>query len=196
MDTQKGCHARSPPRLQPVRPQKMPEADDLDDLMDRLAYGDRTVFARVFERLWGPIWRFSRSLLKNEADASDAAQEAMKKILERASNYDATRPALPWAMAIAAWECRTLARKRTRRRETDEPVPEVSSGEPEEELIQRDLVAAAVSALGELSEQDRDALVATYWDEVAEVAGATLRKRRERALDRLRKTFWRLYGLD
>jgi RNA polymerase sigma-70 factor, ECF subfamily len=172
------------------------EADTLDALMARLAEGDRAVFSAVFQRLWGPIWRFSRSLLKNEADASEAAQEAMKKILERVSNYDTTRPALPWAMAIAAWECRTLARKRSRRRETDAPVPEAVSGEPEDMFVQRDLVSAATAALGELSDADRDVLVATYWDEATDVSGATLRKRRERALTRLRKTFWRLYGLD
>ena len=56
--------------------------------------------------------------------------------------------------------------------------------------------ATAIAALGELSEADRETLIATFWDEAASVSGATLRKRRERALDRLRKTFGRLYGLD
>ena len=38
-------------------------------------------------------------------------------------------------------------------------------------------------------------LVATLLDETT-ASGATLRKRRERALDRLRASFRRLYGLD
>jgi RNA polymerase sigma-70 factor (ECF subfamily) len=172
------------------------EPNTLDALMARLADGDREVFARVFDALWSPIHRLCISLLKNEADASDAAQEAMSKILERASDYDKSRPAMPWAMAIAAWECRTLARKRTRRREAGEPPKEHGGEHPEEEFVQRNLTAAAVAALGELSEADRETLVATFWDEAASVSGATLRKRRERALDRLRKTFRRLYGLD
>ena len=172
------------------------ESNTLDALMARLADGDRAVFARVFDLLWGPIHRLCISLLKNEADAADAAQEAMSKILERASDYDKSRPAMPWAMAIAAWECRTLARKRTRRREAGEPPKEHGGEHPEEEFVQRNLTAAAVAALGELSEADRETLVATFWDEAASVSGATLRKRRERALDRLRKTFRRLYGLD
>ena len=49
-----------------------------------------------------------KSLLKNEADAADAAQEAMQKVFTRAHQYDPTRHALPWALAIAAWECRTV----------------------------------------------------------------------------------------
>jgi RNA polymerase sigma-70 factor (ECF subfamily) len=172
------------------------ESNTLDALMARLADGDRAVFARVFELLWGPIHRLCITLLKNDADAADAAQEAMQKILERASDYDKSRPAMPWAMAIAGWECRTLARKHVRRREVDDTGHEQSWEHPEDEFVQRNLTAAAIAALGELSEADRETLIATFWDEAASVSGATLRKRRERALDRLKKTFRRLYGLD
>jgi RNA polymerase sigma-70 factor (ECF subfamily) len=172
------------------------ESNTLDALMARLADGDRAVFARVFELLWGPIHRLCMTLLKNDADAADAAQEAMQKILERASDYDKSRPAMPWAMAIAGWECRTLSRKRSRRREVDNAEHDQAGEHPEEEFVQRSLTAAAIAALGELSEADRETLIATFWDEAASVSGATLRKRRERALDRLRKTFRRLYGLD
>lgn len=173
-----------------------PGAAALDALMARLADGDRGAFTPVFDALWAPIQRLCVGLLRNEADAADAAQEAMQKILLRASDYDRTRPAMPWAMAIAAWECRTVARKRGRRRETGELAIERAGEHAEEELVRRDLMAAALGALGELSEADRETLVATFWDEAASVSGATLRKRRERALDRLRRTFRRLYGLD
>lgn len=171
------------------------EASPLDLLMARLADGDRAVFTAVFEQLWGPVHQLCNALLQNDADASDAAQEAMQKILERCSDYDKDRPALPWALAIAGWECRTIRRKRTRRREV-EPEQARGSAPLQDELIQRDLAAAALTALGELSPADRETLLATFWEEAASVAGATLRKRRERALERLRKAFRRLYGLD
>jgi RNA polymerase sigma-70 factor, ECF subfamily len=168
----------------------------LDALMARLQGGDREAFTSVFALLWPPVQRLCLSLVRSEADAADAAQEAMVKILQRASDYDRTRPALPWALAIAGWECRTLARKRTRRREVDAPVEERGGGHPEEAIAQQDLARAAVEALGQLSETDRETLVATFWDEVAGASGATLRKRRERALDRLRKMWRKVYGLD
>ena len=124
----------------------------------------------------------------------------MQKILERAPlDYDRARPALPWALAIAGWECRTLARKRSRRREVsalDDATPDIAA-DGEATFVQSDLIRAAVHALGELSVTDREALVATFWDEAAtSVSGATFRKRRERALQRLRSAFRRLYGLD
>lgn len=172
------------------------ESPTLDDLMARLADGDRAAFAAVFQRLWGPIHRLCLTLLKNDADAADAAQEAMQKIFERASDYDRSRPAMPWAMAIAGWECRTSARKRSRRRELGDQDDDRADDRLAEELVQRDLTAAALAALGELSETDREVLVATFWEEASAVSGATLRKRRERAVDRLRRAFRRMYGID
>lgn len=170
---------------------------ELDVLMARLASGERAAFGRVFELLWGPVLRFCEGVLKNHADAADAAQEAMYKILERASDYDKTRPAMPWALAIAGWECRTVVRKHVRRKEDTEVVFEaIASDNPQEQLITRSLTDAAISALGSLSKVDQEVLLATFWDEAASVSGATLRKRRERAMDRLRNSFRRLYGLD
>lgn len=172
---------------------------ELDELMVRLAKGDRAVFSEVFGLLWGPIQRLCQSLLKHEADAQDAAQEAMQKILERASDYDPKRPALPWALAIAGWECRTLRRKRGRRREAGEvgltnlPAGGDGDHDAERRFVERDLANAAVAALGNLSPVDQEVLVATFWEEAG--SGPTMRKRRERALVRLRDTFRRLYAL-
>jgi RNA polymerase sigma-70 factor (ECF subfamily) len=173
------------------------DSTDLNALVARLADGDRSVFTAVFRALWSPILKLCLSILRNEADAKDAAQEAMEKILARASGYDRARPALPWALAIGAWECRTVARRRQRRREVDEgPTEEPMTSAAEDELIQRNLTEAALNAMGQLSDSDREALVATFWEEAATVQGPTLRKRRERALGRLRSTFRRIYGLD
>jgi RNA polymerase sigma-70 factor (ECF subfamily) len=166
--------------------------------MKQLADGDRAAFRPVFELLWGPVVSFCRGVLRNEGDAADGAQQAMTKIFERASDYDPTRPALPWALAIAGWECRTIQRRRVRRREVPEDAaPEPSQGaSSEDEAAQRELYAGALAAMGALSQEDQDVLRATYWEIAASVSGATLRKRRERALARLRKAFRRLYGLD
>src|SRR5262245_15406383 len=161
--------------------------EDIDRLMARLAEGDRSAFSLVFTRLWPRTLRFCQRLLKNEADASDAAQEAMQKILERASDYDASKPAVPWALAIAAWECRTVQRQRFRRRELLDGEEHDRAGDDQEEaIVKHELAEAALVAMGELSELDRETLLSTFADEAP--SGATFRKRRERALARLRTT--------
>src|SRR5688500_5084991 len=125
--------------------------NELDALMARLAAGDRSVFSDVFRRLWPPTLRLCVSLVKHDADGADAAQLAMVKVFERAADYDRTRPALPWALAIAAWECRTLKRWRQRRHEAPvEKADRIEVAGGEQELVNRDLVRAALASLGEL----------------------------------------------
>ena len=174
----------------------MNDEPDLNALMARLGDGDRSAFAPVFRLLWPPTLRLCLGMLKNEADAKDAAQQGMEKILARASDYDPKRPALPWALAISAWECRTILRKRSRRKETPEELAdEPMTAAADEDLLRRNLTQAALDAMGQLSDSDRETLVATFWDEAAGASGATFRKRRERALQRLRDVFKRVYGI-
>jgi len=175
------------------------EPTDLNALMARLADGDRTAFTPVFRTLWPKVYRLCRHLLQSSADAEDAAQQAMEKILSRASEYDLSRPAQPWALGIAGWECRSLRKRTTRRRElSDEAAPDPRDARPgaDDALVERDLVAGAMAALGTLSSNDQETLLASYFDRASAVSGATLRKRRERALDRLRVAFRRLYAID
>jgi RNA polymerase sigma-70 factor (ECF subfamily) len=172
---------------------------NLDTLVIRLAEGDRSAFTGVFQALWTPLLRLCRGMLNNEADARDAAQQSLEKILLRASDYDGRRRALPWALAIAAWECRTIRRQRQRRRETtaDEQHEqhELMVEHTEDEFARRELGHMALQAVSELSDSDREALIGTFWEEATSVEGATLRKRRQRALVRLRAILRNLYGL-
>jgi len=172
------------------------DSPDLDRLLARLAEGDRAAFSGVFRELWPKVRALCASLLRDPADAEDAAQQAMEKVLTRASDYDPARPALAWALAIAAWECRSLSRWRGRRREVgEEQAGSLAIESGEEQLIREELCRAATAALGALSELDRDALTAAYWEE-ARAGAPAARKRRQRALERLRVAFRRLYGVD
>lgn len=179
-------------------PRRMP-SHELDLTMARLADGDRSAFPLVFRELWPKLRALCSSLLKHEGDAEDAAQRALEKVLTRAADYDPSRSALSWAFAIAAWECRTTLRSRQRRAEVFdaelERVPGSEPGGADRAMLQRELEEAALSALGELSESDRTALVAAYWDE-APAGDPTSRKRRQRAVERLRLAFRRLYGAE
>jgi uncharacterized protein (DUF305 family) len=65
-----------------------------------LADGDRSAFTPVFEALWPRVRAPCLSLLKHPEDAADAAQQAMEKILTRAADYDRSRTAPPWALAM------------------------------------------------------------------------------------------------
>ncbi len=175
------------------------ESAQLASWMERVADGDRAAFTPLFRALEPRVRALCRSLLGHEQDAEDAVQLAMEKIFVRAADYERGRAVLPWALAVAAWECRGLRQKRVRRREhaLEAESPLATAADLDRGAAQTELARAALHALESLSAPDREVLFATFWDEArARVAGATVRKRRERALTRLRLAFRRLYGLD
>ncbi|MBZ9798541.1 sigma-70 family RNA polymerase sigma factor [Mesorhizobium sp. ES1-4] len=46
------------------------------------------------------LWRYSRVLTKNDADADDLVQEALARALALARTYDSSRPLMPWLVTI------------------------------------------------------------------------------------------------
>lgn len=179
----------------------MEDRSTLDDAMARLADGDRGAFAAVFGALRPVLESFCRRSLGSNADADDAAQEALEKVFSRASQYDRTRPAIAWALAIAAWECRTVKRQHQRSRvralAADDHEFASEGPTPEDIAVHHELDAAVMAALEGLSASDRATLRAAFFEMVEDglhVADATLRKRKERAIARLRDVWRQLYG--
>jgi len=165
-------------------------------LMIRLADGDRSVFDEVYAALWVVISAFCGKMLPG-ADAEDAAQQTLLKVFSRASTFDRMGDAFTWAVTIATWEVRTIRKQMTRARTTSvEGHDAADPAESAETIVSREqLVAAARQVLGTLSESDQQTLVASFNDEnPTSIPGATFRKRRERALVRLKAAWRKVYG--
>ncbi len=167
--------------------------------MVRLASGDRRMLRGVFDALHPVVLRWCRRMLRDDADAEDAAQVALEKLFFKVSDFDARGDALGWALALATAECRTLARKRFRRRETSDGSLAAMTVESEAEqvLAREELRAALLEVLGTMKPEDGQVLLA--WIELEPrppVPGPTFRKRLERAAHRLRVAWRARYGLD
>jgi DNA-directed RNA polymerase specialized sigma24 family protein len=164
--------------------------------LSRLAEGDRSAFEPVFSALWPILRRFASRALPVAAEAEDAAQSSLLKIFSRAAEFDAHRDALSWAVGIAAYECRTLRKARSRRREQEMiGVPDgVEWRTPEDAAVDQDLVAAATDVLGGMRVQDVEALLATARGE--RDPSAKFRKRLERAIARFRNEWRARHGND
>lgn len=169
---------------------------ELSVAMARLAAGDRSVQKAVFEAVWPPMRAFCKRVLKDDSAGEDAAQQAIIRLFEQASDFQRDADALSWALEIASWECRTQLRRRGRSREGElspaallVPSPQAT---PERSFEDRELEAALHEVMGELEPAQRKALGEK---DDATVSAATWRKRRERALARL-KTLWRSHHDD
>jgi len=165
--------------------------------MLRLADGDRSAISPLVEQLWPVLLSYAERGLRDAQAAEDVAQEVLFRISSRISELDRTRDPLSWAFGIATFELMSQRKRRKRRRETflGDALPSapeaVESGE--DAVIHAELHAALADALGHLSAQDVEQLGLR---DAAPAGPATpaMRKRRQRALDRLR-TIWRnLYG--
>jgi RNA polymerase sigma-70 factor, ECF subfamily len=173
-----------------------PDRRRIHEAIVRLADGDRSAFSLVFDELWPRVLRFVQRALAGRPEAEDLAQQALLKLFARIAEFDATRDGVAWAFGIVAYEIRTLRRQEQRRREVPheggiEQITDTRQS-PETLAIQSDLARALTEALGELSASDRDILLPA--DEAGGAGGALQRKRRQRALERLRTVWRRLHA--
>jgi RNA polymerase sigma-70 factor (ECF subfamily) len=174
------------------------QRNELQRCLVRLADGDRAAFRPVFDLIWPRVREIAGRMMAHASDADDAAQVALLKVFERASEFDAQRDALAWIVGIVSYECMTIRRKTTRRRECggdalDAIIDETTSAE--QRLISTELEAVAVATLGQLRPEDRDTLrIAIFGEGHRPAKPATFRKRVERAVTRLRAA-WRDHGI-
>lgn len=179
----------------PTTPDRREERRRLHAAMVRFADGDRSAFDEVFSLLWPILRAFTIRALRTEADSEDAAQAALLKVFSRIGDYDRTRDAGTWALAIASYEIMTVMKRRSRRRETADPVEVVATAAgPEDVAMANELRAAMEHALGHLSEEDLAVLHAEGALGSTPTEKAAHRKRRQRAVDKLKSVWRRLYG--
>ncbi|MBL8957865.1 MAG: sigma-70 family RNA polymerase sigma factor [Myxococcaceae bacterium] len=143
------------------------EASEDGDLIRRSASGDREAFVAVARRHGPAVHRLCAAVLGNDADASDATQEALLVAFRRASTYRAERgPVRPWLLAIARREAYRLRPRGHEAPITDEaPLGALgvragwSAEDPEALLARAEDVEALARAIAALDPKDREVLV-------------------------------------
>jgi RNA polymerase sigma-70 factor (ECF subfamily) len=176
---------------------------DPRELMARYQDGDATAFrelyAQVAPRLLGYLMKMARS----RAVAEDLVQQTFLKVHRARGAYVRGADPLPWIYSIAHRTFIDEARKTKRAgvRVADDEVPEVAAGidgvtaDRRDDHVDPELAAAALAALAELPEAQREAVVLTKLDgksvaEAAEIAGTSvgaMKVRAHRGYEALRK---------
>jgi len=167
----------------------------IHDAMVRFGDGDRAAFRDVFDGLWPILLGLAMRSLPSHADAEDAAQRAILKVFDRIVDLDRSRDGVSWAMTITAFEVLTLRRQRHRRREDDLPGEvEVADHQPLaiDQILDDELRDSLRATIDEMSELDREALSALLLGRTP--VGEAARKRRFRAMERLRSLWRKAHG--
>ena len=170
----------------------------INDALVRLADGDRSAFAVLMAELWPVVLAFAKKTVREVADAEDIAQEVFVKVASRTADYDRSRDGLTWVYAIAAFEVRTHLRRLQRRREVPPLADDAEPADPMPSqvdlVIDEEISRMFARALGELSDADRALLGVGEGSFDPALTGTAIRKRRQRALTKLRTVWSNLYG--
>jgi RNA polymerase sigma factor (sigma-70 family) len=130
-----------------------------DERLARLvAGGNDRAFTALYERYHQPLYRYCRSIVRNETDAQDALQSTFAGALVALRRGQRSAPVRPWLFRIAHNEAISVLR----RRGAGEELSEVSGGSvasAEDQAGDRRRFALLVADLRELPERLRAALL-------------------------------------
>jgi len=159
--------------------------------------------ARAFEQLVEPhrevMFRVAYLIVRNAADAEDAAQDALVKAWRALNRFRPSAPFRPWLLTIAANEARNRRRGTGRRERLALRATAISSGEaapsPEDLAVDAAERRRLLDAIEQLPDEQRLVLECRYLlslseEETAAALGirrGTVKSRSARALDRLRE---------
>jgi RNA polymerase sigma-70 factor, ECF subfamily len=172
-------------------------ADELGDLLTRVARGDQDAYAAVYDRTAGQVLGLVRTVVRDPAQSEEVMQEALLDVWRSASRFDAELgSAAAWVMTLA--HRRAVDRVRSEQKSAEREMRVASSD------VAYDEVAEAVEArldrervrrcLGSLTELQRESVTLAYYGgytyrEVARLLGVavgTVKTRMRDGLIRLR----------
>ncbi len=147
----------------------------IDGCLRKIADGDKSALAALYECARKQVYAFSLSILKNRCDAEDATHDAFIAIWRTAGSYKSVGKPMGWIIQIAKNLC--YMRLREKKFISDQPTEETLFGEspglsPEESVILR-------MCIEELSDDERQivflhAAAGLKHREIAEILGLSL----------------------
>jgi RNA polymerase sigma-70 factor, ECF subfamily len=184
-------------RLQPVDPRAVAGAKaTLEDVARAATAGDVEAVGRLYDELFGPIYRYVAVRVRRREDAEDLTHLVFERIVAALPRYHHNgRPFAAWAFRIA----RNAVIDHQRRSRPTEPlgaVAESTDGIGLEALsLRREELRELEAAIARLTPDQREALLLRYAgglsaDEAAEVMGrraGTIRGLTFRAIEALRR---------
>ena len=145
------------------------QARDERDLVDRLVSRDQTALGELHDRFARVVYAMALKISGSPGEAEDVTIDTFWQVWQQANRYDPVRG------SVGAWICtiarsRALDRLRTQRRSpliaTDEP-PERADltidEDPEQDVFLAERSAIVRSALGELSDSQREAIELAFY---------------------------------
>jgi RNA polymerase sigma-70 factor (ECF subfamily) len=173
-----------------------PEADALDRAdMERLQRGHDPALNDLMERHAPAVFHFLCRMLANEEDANDLAQETFVRVFHAKNSFRLNQRFATWLFTIAANLARNQIRWRTRHPNVSlnaDPEPDqhsladtLASDAPtaRDEALAAEQKAAVRTAVNNLPEDMREAIVLCEWEEMTVADAAVVAKTSPKAME-------------
>jgi RNA polymerase sigma-70 factor, ECF subfamily len=181
-------------------PTQRHEAGALVELMSRVARGDQTAFAELYDATARSVFGIVLKVLQDRAQAEEVTQEVYVDAWRHAARFDSAEGSLrSWLNTIAHRKAVDRVRSSERRTSREERHSALESGRPEpdvsEVVLARDAGRRVRAALQQLPDVQRIALELAYFEgrsqrevaEFLEVPLGTVKTRIRDAMKRLRR---------
>ena len=171
----------------------MPDHADPDAvLMLRVKRGDRAAFAQLVEKYKQPVMNLAYRTVRDMTEAEDLAQNVFVQVYKSAARYKTTAKFSTWLFTIARNLCLNEIRRRSRHpaesldashpQQDDQPLQQFedkSTFSPPENVLQGELAQQIDSALADLPENQRSAILLCRqeelsYEEIAKVLGCSI----------------------
>jgi len=127
-------------------------------LTRRAVRGSSRAFEAIFERYHQELYRYCAAIVGNSADAQDAVQNTMVKVLRALPGEERRIELKPWLYRIAHNEAIEIVRRRVPAEEID-PDSLLAPASAADQVVARERLRHLVADVAELPERQRGALV-------------------------------------
>ncbi len=181
-----------------TRPATVAAPGDDPSVVKRIAEGDESALATLYDRWSQVVYSLVAHLLKDADGAEDVVEETFWQVWQRASSYDASRGTVrTWILTIG--RSRALDRLRSRKRSREDVTTDLSlirdpGSDPSQDAEGAERSRMVYDALTQLPEDQRRALELAYFrglsqSEIAEFLGeplGTIKTRMRLGMQKLR----------
>ncbi|HTP93966.1 MAG TPA: sigma-70 family RNA polymerase sigma factor [Xanthobacteraceae bacterium] len=146
-----------------------------EDLIAKIAKGDRLAMAALFERHRVRVYRFLLRMVRNEAVAEDLNSDVFLDVWRQAATFEGRSAVSTWILSIARFKALSVLQRR-REVELDEEQADTiedHADDPEVALAKKDTAEVLRQCLAKLSAEHREIVNLVYYQHksVLEVAG-------------------------
>ncbi|REE95050.1 ECF RNA polymerase sigma factor SigK [Thermomonospora umbrina] len=143
-----------------------PVGTGLDDLIMRVARGDREAFEELYREIAGPVYGLVLRVLRDPQQAEEVAQEVLLEVWRTAARFDPSRAgAMAWVMTLAHRRAvdRVRSAQAARRREERALPPDPPFDQVTEQVQTRLETEQVRRCLTTLTDLQRQAITLAYY---------------------------------